>query len=289
MIPTHLPSLPWQKVATDLYEWRKSNYLIIIDYYSRFIEVACLNRLTAEEVIRHMKSIFARHGIPEIVVSDNCPQFAADSFSRFSREYQFEHVTSSPYYPQGNGEAERAVQTVKHLLRKEGDPYLALLAYRVTPLEVGYSPAELLMSRQICTTLPSTRVQRLPRVPDSLSLHQKDAKVKSRQKHEYDKRHGVQDLPPLNPGDTVWIPDRKTEAEVVEEVHPRSYEVQTPQGNFRRNRRHLLPSPCLEETHDHEAEPAVPEPAQPAAEEQPTRTRSGRVSQPPIRLDPTWN
>ncbi len=70
-----------------------------LDYYSRFIEVAKLSRTTAEEVIIHTKSIFARHGIPEMVVSDNGPQFALEAFRDFSKNYQFEHKTSSPYLP----------------------------------------------------------------------------------------------------------------------------------------------------------------------------------------------
>lgn len=87
------------------------------------------NRTTADDVIVHTKSIFARHGITEIVVSDNGPQYSSEAFAKFTHEYQFEHVTSSPYHPQSNREAKRAVQTVKRLLKKEGDPYLALLSY----------------------------------------------------------------------------------------------------------------------------------------------------------------
>jgi len=67
--------LPWQKVGTDLFEWRNDMFLLVVDYYSRYIEIAKLNRSTAEEVIARTKSIFARHGIPEIVFSDNGPQY----------------------------------------------------------------------------------------------------------------------------------------------------------------------------------------------------------------------
>ena len=83
----------------------------------------------AEEVILHTKSIFARHGIPEVVVSDNGPQYSSEAYANFARKFRFEHITSSPHYPQSNGEAERAVQTVKNLIKKDGDPYLALLSY----------------------------------------------------------------------------------------------------------------------------------------------------------------
>ena len=154
MIPSLLPDRPWHKVGMDLFYWDRATYLLIIDYYSRFIEVSRLSNESPNEVIRHTKSIFARHGIPVEVISDNGPQFTSEDFRQFSKQYCFSHKTSSPYHPQGNGEAERAVQTVKLLLRKEKDPYLALLAYRSTPLSCGYSPAELLMSRKLRSTLP---------------------------------------------------------------------------------------------------------------------------------------
>ena len=162
LIPTSLPGLPWQRVGTDLFEWKKSNYLLVVDYYSRWIEIARLERTTAECVIAHTSSLFARHGIPEVVISDNGPQYTSAQYAQFAKDYDFRHITSSPYHPQGNGEAERAVQTVKNLLKKSNDPYMALLAYRATPLEVGYSPSELLMCRKLRTTVPTVRKQREP-------------------------------------------------------------------------------------------------------------------------------
>ena len=97
----------------DIFEWKKASYLLIVDYYSRYIEIARLSRSTSTEVIMHTKSIFARHGIPEKVISDNGPQFSSHKFSQFANKYCFDHVTSSPYFPQSNWEAERAVQTIK--------------------------------------------------------------------------------------------------------------------------------------------------------------------------------
>ena len=141
---TSLLDHPWQKVATDLFEWKNSSYVLVVDYYSRYIELAKLSSTTSGAVI-NLKSFFSRHGIPQIVVSDNGPQYTATLFKEFANQYGFTHITSSPLFPQANGAAERAVCTIKDLLNKNDDPYLAILAYRSTPLENGYSPAELLM------------------------------------------------------------------------------------------------------------------------------------------------
>ena len=201
---TPLPILPWQKVGSDLFEWQQSNYLLVVDYYSRFIEIARLNRTTTAEVVMHLKSIFARHGIPETLVSDNGPQYSSQEFSEFAKEYEFRHITSSPYHPQGNGEAERAVGTVKGLLKKNNDPYKALMMYRTTPLKIGYSPSQLLMSRTLRSFVPTTRMQRKPHVPDITSVRREDRRNKARQKEDFDSHHGARPLPPLQPGDKVW-------------------------------------------------------------------------------------
>ena len=125
------------------------HYLLVIDYYM----LSSVVLRSSNAVITHLKSIFARHGIPQYVMSDNSPQFLADVFSTFSNDYGFTHITSSPQFPQSNGEAEYTVKTVKALLKKcddrKEDHYLALIAYRVTHLECRYSPAELLMSHML--------------------------------------------------------------------------------------------------------------------------------------------
>ena len=154
LIPTEMPLYPWQKVATDLFEYQQTQYLLIVDYFSRYFEVLKLKSTTSLEIIHQMKRIFARHGIPETVISDNGPQYSSQEFSNFAISYGFSHITSSPGHPSGNGEAERAVRTVKQLLKGAKDPYLALLSYHSSPIKNGYSPAELLMGRKLRTTLP---------------------------------------------------------------------------------------------------------------------------------------
>ena len=112
-----------------------------MDYYSRYIEVAAMTKnKKGSEVVRALKSIFARHGIPEKVRSDNGPPFDSGEYARFANDWGFKITTSSPKFPRSNGEAERAVQTAKSILKKEKDQANALLAYRSTPLSCGYSP-----------------------------------------------------------------------------------------------------------------------------------------------------
>ena len=81
LIATPLPDRPWQIVATDLFQMKGVDYLIVIDYYSRYVEVAAMTKTTkSSEIIRALKSIFARHGIPEQVRSDNGPQYDSAEF-----------------------------------------------------------------------------------------------------------------------------------------------------------------------------------------------------------------
>ncbi len=75
----------------------------MIDYLSNYPEIALLPSTSAAGVVTHMKSIFTRHGIPHVVCSDNGPCYSRKDFQKFAEEYGFQHVTSSPLYPQSNG------------------------------------------------------------------------------------------------------------------------------------------------------------------------------------------
>ncbi|KAL0175066.1 hypothetical protein M9458_031034, partial [Cirrhinus mrigala] len=134
LITTPLPELPWQKLAADLCELNGKTYLIVTDYYSRWLEILSLPKASSEGVIQKLVSIIARFGILEQIVTDNGPQFRSQVFTDFIKAYEIIHITSSPYYPQANGMAERAVKTAKTILRQE-NPALALLSYRDTPTE----------------------------------------------------------------------------------------------------------------------------------------------------------
>ena len=101
-----LPSRPWQIVTTNLFHFKGCDYLLLVDYYSRFFETIKLTDTTAKTVICYTKSIFARHGIPNVLKSDIGPQFTSDEFKQFSSQWEFFHILVSPYHPQANGLAE---------------------------------------------------------------------------------------------------------------------------------------------------------------------------------------
>ena len=158
LMPTDLPDYPWQIVGTDLFELKGTRYLITVDYFSCYAEVTKLTFTTSSSVITALKAIFSRHGLPEVVRSDNGPQLSSHDFLRFANAYNFYHVTSSPFYPQSNGQAERTVQTVKGIIHKSTDPFMALLSYRSTPMPwCGLSPAELCMGRRIRSSVPQIK------------------------------------------------------------------------------------------------------------------------------------
>lgn len=106
MICNEVLSRPWERVAIDLFQLEHKDYIVTVDCYSNFFEIDQLSTKTAKAVIRKVKAHFARHGIPDQVISDNGQPFASREFEEFARAYSFEHATSSPTYPQSNGKAE---------------------------------------------------------------------------------------------------------------------------------------------------------------------------------------
>ena len=106
MIPSTLPQWPWEKIGTDLFELKNKSYLLLVDYFSRYIEVVKL-------VVAAMKPLFARHGNPDMIVSDNGPQYSSQEFQEFAKDYNIEHVTSTL---KGTGRlSEQSKQSRNHL------------------------------------------------------------------------------------------------------------------------------------------------------------------------------
>ena len=95
-----------KKVSTDLFELAGQRYLVVMDYYSRFIKILSLMEITSQAAIQKLKSVFARWGIPEELVSDNGTQFKSAMFDEFKAEYGFTEgmaQESSRHTDQGTG------------------------------------------------------------------------------------------------------------------------------------------------------------------------------------------
>lgn len=243
-----MPDRPWQKLGTDILKLEGEYYLVVTDYFSRYLEIARLNPLTSKTIIGKLREIFARWGIPEEIVSDNGGQFTSTYFKEFAKQYGFTHTTVSPHFPQANGAAESAVKIAKRILRQP-DIFLALMAYRSTPITAtGVSPAELLMGRKIKTTLPSHPNKLKPKWPNLRKVKERDGVYKTKSKINYDKRHGSKDLKPLRVGDRIrektdeekmW---RNTGIVTATNKKNRTYTVKLNSGeSLKRNRKHLLP------------------------------------------------
>ncbi|KAJ2949202.1 hypothetical protein O0L34_g6147 [Tuta absoluta] len=246
--PHPVPALPWEVVAADLFEIDQRHFLLVVDYYSKFVEVAPIgNNTTTAAVVFQMKNMFGRFGIPKKLVSDNGPQFAFQEFKVFADKWEFQHVTSSPLYPQSNGLAERNVQTVKRLIiksREEGSDWqLALLNFRNTPIaDEEFSSAQLLMGRRLNTRLPTSNDALVPTTVNPTMVKEKRENIIALRKCYYDR--GTRPLQSLRPGDQIRMRENKrwVKARVKAIARgDRSYWVETEQGGtYRRNRKHLL-------------------------------------------------
>ena len=244
LLPHPVPEYPWEKVGCDIFEFGNHSYLLVVDYFSKYPEIARLPDKTADSVVHACKLIFARFGIPETVMSDNMP-FNSHTFKKFCTEWHIKLVTSSPRFPQSNGLAERNVQTIKSLLKKAckagTDPEIALLEFRTTPL-TGFplSPAQLLMSRNLRTKVP-TKVSSLKPTYSSEAKKLLCERQKI-QKRIYDRTAKTQEG--LKSGDVcryragrVWEPCKI----VAPADTPRSYNIVTGEGaSLRRTSRHLI-------------------------------------------------
>ena len=212
-------------------------------------------------VITFLQGQFARHGIPEQLLSDGGPQYDSKEFSAFATKYGFTHIKSSPEYPQSNGFAESQVKIPKNILKKakhsKVDVNLAILEWRNTPVKGLGSPAQLSQGRRLRSTLPSTVNQLRPH-PITVKLSDALESKGERAKHFYDKSALPHDLPQLQPGENVrmrtssgWVPAKVTQK--CEE--PRSYLVQKEVRIYRRNRRDIRQSSDIDAQSQ---EPIVP-------------------------------
>lgn len=277
MMSHDVPELPWQAVGMDLFHQAGEVFVIMVDFYSFYFELRRLKQTTAEAVIKFCQEVFATHGLPNKLVSDNGPPFNSHKFAEFMKQCRVTHITSSPHYPRSNGMAERAVQEAKKLLSKT--PYdtkeffSALLEWRNMPRDkLLQSPVQRLMGRRTRTQLPTHRKLLEPETlpPQQVAARLRD--IRQRQQKYYN--CGTRSLDQLHPGSTVSVFDSRTSQwspaiVVTHDPAPRSYIVATEDGNqLRRTREHLR-------AHSSTTEETMPQPTgpQPLAPRRSTRQR----------------
>ena len=154
--PWDWPERPWSRLHADYAgPFMGKMFLVVVDAYSKWLEVKTVDSATSQRTIQLLRSMFATHGLPELLVTDNGSVFTSAEFKEFMQRNGIRHVTSAPYHPASNGLVERAVQTLKEGLKKSALGTIEtkvdrfLFQYRLTPHSTtGTSPAELLLGRR---------------------------------------------------------------------------------------------------------------------------------------------
>ena len=190
---TRLPEGPWKEISIDLLDISSGEHLlVVVDYYSRWIEAILLKKTDAHHVVKSMEAIFRTHGLPQCVRSDNGPPFVSEQFETFLEYLGTHQKKGVPYWPQCNGEVERCNETLLKIVRivqlERRDWRKAvqdfLFQFRVTPHTVtGILPAELLMGRKLRDKLPKVEFsgEQVTEGYWQQQLRERDARSKLRQ------------------------------------------------------------------------------------------------------------
>ena len=183
-----LPPEPWHTVHIDFCgPFPTGEYLfVVIDAYSRFPEVEVVHSTAASAVIPKMDRIFATHGLPRVIRSDNGPPFNSEDIKRYMAENGINHSRITPLWPQANSEAENFMKPMTKAIRSaytEGKSWKKhihkfLLNYRSTPhCTTGFAPAELLFNRKVRNKLPQLS-EDTPSTGQEVEERDKKAKAK---------------------------------------------------------------------------------------------------------------
>ena len=160
------PLYPFQQICMDYFEIGHHSYLSCVDRFSGWITVYHFpQKATSLKLISKCRNLFAAYGVSEEISTDGGPQFTSSEFQKFLHDWGVQHRRSSANYPQSNGRAELGVKSAKRIIQNNTQPNgslnnnnaaRAILQYRNTPLpELGLSPAQLLLHRQLRDCIPS--------------------------------------------------------------------------------------------------------------------------------------
>ena len=177
------------RIHIDYFEYNGINFLLMVDSYSKWLEVEMIRKCDTSNTIKCLNKWFSCYGLPNQLVSDNGPQFVSDQFSCFVTERGINHLRTAAYHQSSNGQAERYVQTVKNALLSNSKCYVDLnhrldsflMAYRSTQHTVtGETPSESFLGRTIMTKLdlikPKSKIEVIGKV---LQNKHRNAKVRT--------------------------------------------------------------------------------------------------------------
>lgn len=224
----NVPNGPWERLHMDFFgPINNKMYLLVIDAYSKFLEIIPMHQITASQVIVQLRKIFARFGLPFSVITDNGPTWTSTDFATFLQLNGIRHSLTAPYHPATNGAAERAVQTIKKCTKiaiKEGKDVNVsidrfLFDYRnVSHCSTCKSPSELMFGRKLRSRFDLLRPSRQEKVNSALC----------RQANNFSGNRVVS----FNVNDYVLVKDYRTsqssnwaKAQIVKILSPVSYLV----------------------------------------------------------------
>ena len=113
-----IPIHPWSKLASDVFHFEGDNYLLIVEYTSRFAIIRKISSMTGKAIAHHTQAFFADYKLPDTLVTDNGPCYMSKVFQMLMESMSVNHITSPPYYHQSNGLAEKYVEIIKNVSYK---------------------------------------------------------------------------------------------------------------------------------------------------------------------------
>ena len=218
-----LPPFPWHTLATDIFYWKRMDFLIVTDVFSKYFLVRKLANSTPAAICAELATIVTELGLPHIIRSDNGPCYNSKEFQQFLQCYNITHHTSSPHQPRSNGFVERMVGVAKKLMDKAGKEgklwNSGLYEYRVTPQSGSIAlPLQLITQR----TPREKDLSQLPSILGAQEMYQTQQELIKRQQNKPEKSY-IECIP----GTPVWVQHRQNTtwepATVVSQCTTNSY------------------------------------------------------------------
>ena len=244
-----LPTRPWEKLGSDIFQFNGANYLIIVDYYSRFPIIRPLGDISASTVSSHFTSVFAEYGLPSLLTADFGSQFVSEMFKRKCEESGVALMFSSLYHCQANGAAERCFGTTKSLWKKavanNQCPETALWMFWITPLD-DHLPSP--YGRKPRSPLPTSNLALHSKHPGNTTHQEANLQKQIKQAEFYNRKAGC-DKRVLNQSEPVYVWNSRKHVWEQGKIfncqnadrEPRTYVVEMNGKLYQRMREHLRP------------------------------------------------